>query len=609
MSETEQRKTIIAERKQKIRQRYKGVDPDSLDVIPAKPKIDIYEGSSELRVAVYARVSTDDPRQTSSYELQKNYYENLIIQHPHWKLVEIYADEGLSGTEVEHRESFNRMINDCMAGKIDMIITKSVSRFARNIVDCVGYTRQLAAMDPPVGVMFETERINTLDSSSEMILSFMATLAQEESHNKSEIMNASIEMRFKHGILLTPVLLGYDKDDDGNLVINDEESITVRLIFFMFLAGYRIREIIEYLENYDRITKRGNTTWSYSSVMQILQNERYCGDVLARKTFTPNYLDHKSKKNRNDRNQYYKKDNHEPIVTRDDFLAVQKIIHNAKRNEHPGFLPEPAVIKTGFLKGYVIVNPRWAGFSRDDYFAASQSVEENSPSLHKSDKAVDTGKGDFDLRGYEIVRGQFFDDPHKISIYISPDKIRFSRSSVNRLKDSAYIELLVHPSRKTIAVRSCDKNSHHMMKWYTEHAHKPDPVSINSKSFLPAVYSLFGWPENASFRICGSYIEKDSEKIIMFRAADAEMIVTKKAEGAGRKKTVFAYPQEWIDKFGTAYYERAAENVTHDAIQSGDISEEAVSFNTSGLQVTSKQEVLEEIGSLLKQMEVSADAG
>ena len=127
------------------------------------------------------------------------------------------------------------MIEDCKAGKIDLIVTKSVSRFARNVLDCIGYSRELASMQPPIGIFFETENIYTLNSNSEMALSFIATLAQEESHTKSEIMNASIEMRFKRGVFLTPVLLGYDQDDDGNLIINEEEAKTVRLIFFMYL--------------------------------------------------------------------------------------------------------------------------------------------------------------------------------------------------------------------------------------------------------------------------------------------------------------------------------------------------------------------------------------
>ena len=195
MKESEENIKSIANQKAKIRERYKGIDPDQLDVIPAIPQANFYEDTKEKRVAVYARVSTDDPRQTSSYELQKNHYMDVVQRHPGWTLENIYADEGISGTSLQHRDAFIQMIKDCHEGKIDLIVTKSVSRFARNVVDCISYVRQLGALQPPIGVFFETENIYTLNSNSEMSLSFISTLAQEESHNKSEIMNASIEMR------------------------------------------------------------------------------------------------------------------------------------------------------------------------------------------------------------------------------------------------------------------------------------------------------------------------------------------------------------------------------------------------------------------------------
>ena len=219
-------------KKEKIRTRYQGIHPDEIELIPATPQENFLEGHREKRVAVYARVSSGDPQQTSSFELQKNHYTDMVTRHEGWKLVEVYADEGISGTSLEHRDSFLKMMVDCEAGKIDLIVTKSVSRFARNVVDCVGCVQKLAALQPPVGVFFETENIYTLNSSSEMILTILSTVAQEESHNKSEIMNASIEMRFKRGIFLTPPLLGYDRDEDGNLVINEEEAKTVYMYPF-----------------------------------------------------------------------------------------------------------------------------------------------------------------------------------------------------------------------------------------------------------------------------------------------------------------------------------------------------------------------------------------
>mgnify|MGYP002232829582 FL=1 len=291
MTEKERYAVSQEERKEKIRARYKGVDRSELEFIPAKQKEKLFEDTGTKRVCAYCRVSTDDINQTSSYELQKNHYEDMIKEHQGWELVGIYADEGISGTSLQHRDEFNQMIEDCKAGKIDLIVTKSVSRFARNIVDCIAKVRELANMRPQVGVFFETEHIYTLDNTSEMMLAVLSAAAQEESHTKSEIMNISIEQRFSRGIFLTPKLLGYDIGEDGNLVINEEEAETVRLCYYLFLNGFPTAEIADILTQLKRKTKPGNTKWSSSSIVSLLRNERYCGDVLSRKTFTPNYLD------------------------------------------------------------------------------------------------------------------------------------------------------------------------------------------------------------------------------------------------------------------------------------------------------------------------------
>ena len=430
MREFETRASSTAAQKSKIRERYKGVSADELDVIPALPQEDFYEDVKMKRVAVYARVSTDDPRQTSSYELQKNHYEDVVSRRPNWQLVEIYADEGISGTSLQHRDSFIRMIDDCKKGKIDLIVTKSVSRFARNVVDCIKIIRDLKAMNPPIGVFFETENIYTLNSNSEMSLSFISTLAQEESHNKSEIMNASIEMRFRRGIFLTPPLLGYDQDENGDLVINEEEAKTVRLIFFMYLYGYSTQEISDTLMELKRPTKKGNYVWSPTTVLAVLQNERHCGDVLARKTWTPSYLDHKSKKNRQDRNQYRQRNHHEAIVSRDDFIAVQHKITNSKYG-NKSILPELKVIDSGVLKGFVTIHPRWAGFKVDDYKEASFSAyKETDREELPAEASIQPGA--FDLRGYEIARTQFFDVQERICVTFSNRNIVFSTAAVRK---------------------------------------------------------------------------------------------------------------------------------------------------------------------------------
>lgn len=548
--------------KQKIRERYKGVSEDVLDVILAKPQEDFYKPKTIKRVAVYARVSTDDPNQTSSYELQKNHYEDMVRRKENWELVDIYADEGISGTSLQHRDSFIRMLHDCQAGKIDLIVTKSVSRFARNIVDCIGYVRQLKASAPPIGVFFETENIFTLDEHSEMSLSFIATLAQEESHTKSEIMNASIEMRFKRGIFLTPPLLGYDKDENGNLVINEEEAKTVRLIFFSYIYGYSTQKIADALTELERLTKRGNEVWSAGSVLQILTNERYCGDVLARKTYTPNYLDHKSKKNNHDRNQYRQKGHHEAIISRDDFFAVQKMIRNAKYG-NKGYFPEIRVIQDGILHGYVTVHPKWAGFTEDDYYEASEQIENGQ--IPSKPLEITLKKGDFDLSGYQLVRTPFISMYGQATLSASTSILSFSKSCISKLPDADHIELLVLPGKGMLAVRKAPAGSHNAILWRKESSGEKVPRPIGGNAFLPTLFSLFGWNKDCQYKLSGSVHRKDEETVLIFNSRDAVLLYEDIPSGEAdptdddntrkkRRKKESAFPSDWADSFGDDYY-------------------------------------------------------
>jgi len=265
------------QQKEKIRRRMNvSVDPENYEYIPAKKPADYYDTDILQRVAIYVRVSTDDIRQTTSYELQKKYYEDFVNRHPNWTLVDIYADEGISGTSLKHRNAFNRMIQDCKAGKIDLIITKSVSRFARNVMITIGITRDLSRMKPPVGVFFESECIFSLNDDSQMALTFQATMAEEESHTRSRSMETSLRMRLDNGIPLTPKLLGYTHDMDGNLVINPEEAPTVKLAFFMYLYGYSTQQIADVFIAMERKSYLGNIKWTSGSIVQILRNERHC---------------------------------------------------------------------------------------------------------------------------------------------------------------------------------------------------------------------------------------------------------------------------------------------------------------------------------------------
>jgi DNA invertase Pin-like site-specific DNA recombinase len=447
MNEQEKRAVSQEERKEKIRVRYKGIDRSELEFIPAKQKEKLFEDAGTKRVCAYCRVSTDDANQTSSYELQKNHYEDMIREHPGWTLVDIYADEGISGTSLKHRDEFNRMIRDCQDGKIDLIVTKSVSRFARNIVDCIAKVRELADLKPQVGVFFETEHIYTLDNTSEMMLAVLSAAAQEESHTKSEIMNISIEQRFSRGIFLTPELLGYDKDEDGNLVINPAEAETVKLCYYLFLNGFPTSEIAEILMDLGRKTKLGNTKWSGSSVVSVIRNERHCGDVLSRKTFTPNYLDHKSKKNNHDRNQYRQADHHEAIVSREIYDAAQKLLAAGKYRKKGYPLPTLQVVDEGALKGFVSVNRTWTGFTGEDYQKASMSVYNDEGDAISDTERTDKPETNFDLNGYEIVRAQFFSTRFDPAVTISDGRIVFNTACLKKFEDVEYVNFYLIPWR------------------------------------------------------------------------------------------------------------------------------------------------------------------
>ena len=603
-------------KKQRIRDRYKGVGDDVLDVIPAMPQEDFYKSETKKRVAVYARVSTDDPNQTSSYELQKNHYEDMVSRRENWELVDIYADEGISGTSLQHRDSFLRMIRDCGEGKIDLIVTKSVSRFARNIIDCIGYVRQLKAADPPIGVFFETENIFTLDENSEMSLSFIATLAQEESHTKSEIMNASIEMRFKRGIFLTPPLLGYDKDEDGNLIINEEEAKTVRLIFFSYLYGYSSQKIADALTELERVTKKGNRVWAPASVLQILTNERYCGDVLARKTFTPNYLDHKSKKNHHDRNQYRHKNHHEHIISREDFFAVQKMIRNAKY-KNKGYFPEMHVMQEGILKGYVTVHPRWAGFREDDYYLASESIEDGL--IPSKPLAYRVNKGSIDLSGYELVRTQFMSVAGQVALSVTSKSMMFGKSCFAKMPDTKYIDLLVMPGKNMLAVRKSVPESHYGLQWCRQKEGETVPKTIGGMAFLPTLFQLFGWNIDGRYKLIGSVHRKGEETVLLFNANDAVLFVDEdlflndspeevpesSEETKKRSKKIKAYPATWASTFGEKYYSSCAKMDDLEPAESWAVSDAGTAYKEAEENVTTRKEAAENIQKILE--EIGAD--
>lgn len=282
------------------------------------------EQTHKLRVAAYCRVSTDSEEQETSYEAQVEHFESLLSKNPSWENAGIYADDGISGTNVKKRAEFQRMIADCDAGKIDLIITKSISRFARNTLDCLKYIRQLKEKN--VAVFFEKENINTIDSKGELLVTIMASIAQQESLSISQNVKIGIDYRNQQGKLqvCTNRFMGYDKDEDGKLIINEEEAKVVKRIYREYLDGASYYQIAHGLEADGIKTGAGKKKWLSSTLQKMLQNEKYIGDALLQKTITKDFLEKKRIPNDGTLPQYYVENNHEPIIPKDMYMRVQE---------------------------------------------------------------------------------------------------------------------------------------------------------------------------------------------------------------------------------------------------------------------------------------------
>ena len=623
ISKREQRLASIEKKRQKM---HASIDDENYEYTPGEKDIEITDLNVPLNVAVYARVSTGDELQTTSYELQQIYYEDFVRRHPDWTLVKIYADEGISGTSTNRREEFKRMIEDCHAGKIDLIVTKSVSRFARDVLITMGIVRDLQKMKPPVGVLFESEGILSLSSQSQMALSFLASVAEEESRIRSRSMETSLRMRLDNGIPLTPKLFGYTHDAEGNLIINPAEAPTVKLVFYMYLYGYSTQQIADALTALERKTYYGNAQWTSSGIVQIMRNERHCGDVHTRKTFTLDFHDHKKYKNTGQRPRSLYKNHHEAIISRDDFIAVQKLLDNAKYRNNP-FLPELRVIDKGLLKGFVVINPRWAAFKEQDYYTASQSGygSDGLPTEQSlSEVQVEVDAGDFDLREFEVARMELFDNSRRPSITFSDKFIKVSAACAHKLADKNRIELLVNPITRKFAIRTTSENNRQSVICSKKSNKLYIPRQIPITAFYETLYSLFGWNTDYRYRIAGRMYEDGKEIAYIFDSANSEaflrsFLVPKNIEDADGEcstyqpltpygKRVRAIPENWTGNFGKQYYlhERSLEELNTQSESDWKLRIQGQLIETgSKINVTSfedlQQYIKQELGDLFSQ--------
>jgi DNA invertase Pin-like site-specific DNA recombinase len=305
-----------------------------IDATPVLPSNHLDHTKKKKRVCAYARVSTDTEDQLNSYNAQIQEYTSQIKENQDWEFVNMYADEGISGTGTKKRINFIRMIEDARNGKIDLILVKSLSRFARNTVDCLSIIQELRTID--VEVFFEKENISSKDSKVDFMMTIFSSIAQEEARNISENVKWGIRKRYKDGNIRinTSRFLGYDKDENGKIVINSDEAKTVKMIFNLYLSGMSYREISAHLVENKIKNGRNEVIWHPANIMSILKNEKYCGDVLLQKRVTLDYLTHKSVINTGQAPQYYIENNHEPIISRELFQVIQQTLKTrSKSNE------------------------------------------------------------------------------------------------------------------------------------------------------------------------------------------------------------------------------------------------------------------------------------
>lgn len=353
-------------------------------VIMPERKMYSYQEAPKVRVAAYCRVSTAEEAQVGSFEMQVQHFKAVIENNPTYELVKIYTDEGISGTSLNKRKGFQTMIDDAMNGKIDLILTKSISRFGRNIVDILTTLRSLSDLEPPVAVNFESEGIFSSDGKNKLIISILSALAELESQQKSIAIKEGIRYRMQEGLYKFPVknLIGYYRDYSDMVKIEPAEAEIVRYIFDSFLEGASPQEIAASLTQQNIRSPMGMAAWRQATIRSILSNEKYCGDVLYQKTYSKDYLSHKTVKNKDVLPQWFWENNHPAIIKRENWAKAQELLASGKWSRRGNPLKNMkrqfivAKVKSGVLRGYFLLDMTWTNNEREQFINIIQDINE-----------------------------------------------------------------------------------------------------------------------------------------------------------------------------------------------------------------------------------------
>jgi DNA invertase Pin-like site-specific DNA recombinase len=468
-----------------------------------------YKKRKNLRVAAYIRVSTDSDEQAGSLETQEAHYKKLIAENKNWIFSGIYSDEGISATSTKHRNDFRQMVIDAEAGKFDMLITKDVTRYARNLLDGILTARKLRDLNPPVGILFENDGLNTLNKESELILSILLSVAQGDSEKKSKSIREAFQWRCDEHDYFTPTnnLLGYTKENGKHkpLAIEAEGAKTVRAIYAMYLYGLNTRHIAYILTVSGRLTAKDNKVWNASSVAGILRNERYCGDVVAQKTVTVNVLEHKSMRNTGQVSLHYKDNHHNPIVSREE--CVRALLLLRSNNASPYYNPDYEIqaVREGLLAGFIPLNFAFGGYDAEHYLGAEIKCGVKLP-----DYTVDI----MSIPNCRLIRVQEIEHRLAAQVTVSTKSIVFNTDCQSRFKGVNYVEVLLHPTERLLAVRPTTNENRNAVPWGGK--------SISASYFCPMLFSLMGWNVNWKYKFMADCFERGGERLLMFNLSEPE---------------------------------------------------------------------------------------
>lgn len=493
------------------------------------------------RVAAYCRVSTDQEAQSTSYDLQCKYYTEYIGAKEGWVMAGIYADEGISGTQMKHREQLLKLVEACKNGEVDMILTKSISRLSRNVVDCLTMIRELKALNPPVEVYFEKERLSSLDDKTEMVLSLMASIAQEESRSISANISWAIRKRMENGTQKIPTacLLGYASDEDGNLVIVEQEAEIVKYIYKSFLKGDHLNTIASRLNKKGCTTVMGND-WTGYSVRNILRNEKYCGDVLMQKTFTVDYLTHKTKKNEGERDQFYIADHHDAIVTRAVWDKAQEILDKMNyKNRKQGAQQRLIPLEKGILKGFISISPLWKDVSVTRLKQATEKVLNNEGGQlvelveRKEYESEDFIMSDA-LKGFEVIDIEIGRSDSVMTVM--GNMIKFNKATATELMYPEYVRMLIDAANKQVAVQACSDKTRNAVVFSKGEGKQVYAITVKVPAIVVAIRKLIpelGEKESLTFH--GKLYAED--KAIIYDLSAGEPVKRRKRRSAGDTET------------------------------------------------------------------------